>query len=68
MSNRSTNKNANTTEIMPISKTAEKSSCMKVGAILGGVDIMPPHCTSPNTRPRAVTAKIAIITAPLTPR
>lgn len=59
--NRLINKNVNIIEIMLILKIVEKLSCMKVGVIFGGVDIMLFYCILLNMRLRVVIVKIVII-------
>ena len=50
---------------MPTLNAPAISICMKVGAILGGIEMIPVYWTSPIIKPIIVTPKIANITPPL---
>ncbi|MCY1440365.1 hypothetical protein D9M71_566370 [compost metagenome] len=66
LSNRSTNRKAKITLIRPISRAPLISSCRKVGAREGGIDIMPPKAVTPSRIETTVTARMPISTAPRT--
>ncbi|MNN53778.1 hypothetical protein D3C81_1685580 [compost metagenome] len=68
LSNRSTNRKAKITLTRPMSSAPLMSSCRKVGARDGGIDITPPNGVKPITIETMVTTRMPISTAPRTAR
>ncbi|MCY1529890.1 hypothetical protein D9M68_650610 [compost metagenome] len=68
LSNRSTKRKAKITLNRPMSSAPLMSSWRKVGASDGGVDITPPNWVMPRPMAAKVTARMPIITAPVTRR